>query len=64
MGSYKERVRQEKADLEEKTKNLQLFIESGEEFNLLPDAEKKDLSAQLNVMQHYNVILQSRINRF
>ncbi len=64
MTDYQKRVLQEKEELDLKTKNLQSFMETNEIFPTLNEFEKRDLGEQLNVMRHYSLILQSRINRF
>ena len=62
--SYQDRVVQEKSELDTKMKGLQVFIETNESFKTLAEEEKRDLSEQLNIMRHYSMVLQSRINRF
>lgn len=64
MKDYQTRVLQEKEELDLKIKNLQSFMETSEDFKSLPEFEKRDLGEQLNVMRHYSLVLQSRINRF
>ena len=59
----KEKLVKEKEEIDLKIKSLQLFIETNEVFKSLIDAEKRDLAEQLNIMRHYSLILQSRINR-
>ena len=64
MTDYQKRVLQEKEELDLKIKNLQSFMETNEIFPTLNEFEKRDLGEQLNVMRHYSLVLQSRINRF
>jgi hypothetical protein len=64
MTDYQKRVLQEKEELDVKIKNLQSFMETNEIFPTLNEFEKRDLGEQLNVMRHYSLVLQSRINRF
>mgnify|MGYP000325991106 CR=1 FL=1 len=64
MIDYQKRVLQEKKELDLKIKNLQSFMETNEIFPTLNEFEKRDLGEQLNVMRHYSLVLQSRINRF
>ncbi len=61
---YQEKVLKEKEELDVKIKNLQNFMETNETFQTLSEYEKRDLGEQLNVMRHYSLVLQSRINRF
>lgn len=61
--NFQGRLLQEKKDLDSKIMNLQKFIETNEVFRSLPDFEKRDLAEQLQIMKHYAMILQSRINR-
>ena len=62
--NYQEKVLKEKEELDVKIKNLQNFMETNEAFQTLSEYEKRDLEEQLNVMRHYSLVLQSRINRF
>ena len=62
--NYQEKVLKEKEELDVKIKNLQNFMETNETFQTLSEYEKRDLGEQLNVMRHYLLVLQSRINRF
>lgn len=65
MEAYQQRVVEEKKELDTKIKNLQLFIESeGFEEKVPNEFEQDDLVQQIEIMSHYSLILQSRINRF
>ena len=64
MEDYQKRVIKEKEDLDIKVAALQKFIENPPEEVNISQFEKQDLDQQLNAMKHYQLTLQSRINRF
>lgn len=63
MNDYKQRVKNEKAELDERKSKLDAFL--GSEFieNVATD-EQERLKRQLVVMEEYSSILQERIEAF
>ena len=62
--SFQDRVRAEKAELEEKITALNAFISCSDVFEGLPGAEKDRLTAQLGFMTSYGLVLSDRIKAF
>lgn len=64
MNDYKERLKNEKIELDLKIEKLQKFIENKDSlFTSLVAPEQADLLRQIDVMREYSSILQKRINR-
>ena len=64
MPAHQQRVISEKQHLEEKLKDLILFIEGNSQFQRQSDEEKHRLRAQATVMRQYSSILADRIAVF
>ena len=60
---YRDRVRLEKAQLDERRESLAVFLGSGM-FAALDRAEQQRLRDQLEAMRNYSVVLGERINAF
>jgi hypothetical protein len=60
---YRDRVRAEKAELEERVVKLGTFVAS-EQFSRLPEGERYRMDKQLTVMHEYLAVLHDRINNF
>ena len=63
MEPHVERMLNEQKELSEKVEKLRLFIEENPIFGNLPQEEQHDMRMQLNAMEKYSTILQSRIDR-
>lgn len=64
MLPHKQRVVEEKEQLEDRLTKLTSFISTSHLFPALPKAEQKRLLRQLKVMQEYSEILSERIAAF
>lgn len=64
MEAYQKRLVDEKAELDDKIKKLQRFVESSGAFESLNTYERSDLRRQLVHMTGYSEVLKRRINRF
>jgi len=62
-GTYQDRVRDEKDELDSKIVALAKFME-GDEFANLQPVEREDLTSQIGYMKRYKAVLVSRIERF
>ena len=63
MEPHIERMLNEQKELKEKVAKLRTFIEENPIFGKLPEEEQHDMRMQLNAMEKYSSILQSRIDR-
>ena len=63
MHEYQERVKTEKAELDEKLTKLAAFVAS-EKFRDVPAAEQDRMRRQREIMWQYSEVLAERINAF
>ena len=61
MSTFKERLIEEQADLNEKVEKLKAFIEGNKVFITLPVEHQELLCRQFRYMSDYNLILLKRI---
>ena len=61
MSTFKERLIEEQADLNEKVEKLKSFIEGNKVFITLSEEHQKLLCEQFRYMSNYNLILLKRI---
>lgn len=64
MSDYKQRVIQERDELNEKHDKLLAFIEGSSTFKVLPEEEQELLQDQEAYMEAYVTVLNKRIERF
>ena len=63
-GDFKDRVKAEAAELQDKIVKLGAFINGAEQFDRLPKEDQHLLRAQYGFMCDYRGVLEARINRF
>ena len=63
-GDFRERVKQEAAELQDKIVKLGAFINGAEQFGRLPKEDQHLMRAQYGFMCDYQGVLEARINRF
>ena len=63
-GDFRDRVRAELKETEDRLAKLEAFVHGAEQFDRLSMKEQSDLREQLVVMQEYRGILARRVNRF
>lgn len=64
MGTWKQRVIEERDELNEKHDKLVAFIEGSSSFKMLPEEEQELLQDQEAYMEAYITVLNKRIERF
>jgi len=64
MELFQQKVIREKIDLDDKIKNLTVFIDKDPSFKNLSEAEQGRLRVQVLIMMSYSAILLSRIKVF